>query len=207
VKRKIIISALIIIVFSCKKKGVNYVYGTVVDNLTNEPIAGAEVVLFNNRSIGQTFVLGRVYTDGYGRYKIDFNKIVSNEYVIKCVSNNYSNRLNATGTKLKHGKTAANFSLIPQGYLILRFIKGSYSNNIPQVRIGNFYGGYPQVIGSSYYQPYDVKSDSIVVDAYKSLEIEWHLLDIATGKPDSVKNFASVHVNKGDTIIYTISFN
>src|SRR5688572_18905350 len=162
--KKIAFGILIILfVSACKKAGINYVRGTVVEERTGIPIAGTKLFLseapyYNGRST----IIDSAVTDEDGNYKINYNRILSTSYFLTCVNFDYTlSKTSLSHFKLEHGKSLHNFVMIPHAFAKIRYVKATASDTSVMVRLnsGPFFLGSsfltPQVSYTLAYQPFD----------------------------------------------------
>ncbi|MFN8117901.1 MAG: hypothetical protein U0W65_17460 [Bacteroidia bacterium] len=79
---------LIIVFLSCKRSGMGYVRGTVVDISTGLPIEGIKVYITDSK-YGSTNhkISGFDYSDENGNYEIQYYKKITHRYIIRAESN------------------------------------------------------------------------------------------------------------------------
>jgi hypothetical protein len=215
---RIYISILIVLILlSCKKTGLNYVKGTVYEEITGEPVKGAVVYLYKDPNRAKRYTIAYAVTDEKGEYKISYSHNLAADYYVSCRCNNYYEKYVSLGTELKKGKTAFNFYLSPYSFVILRFIK---TGNLPHWIDGGIDDATNSFISPRTSTPYpgfkydsfDITEKPMVVGANKMHTIKWMIApyDTSFGSDGILSNYPNRFTflaKKGDTLKYTFNFN
>jgi 5-hydroxyisourate hydrolase-like protein (transthyretin family) len=203
---------LILIFTACKKGEVSYVKGTVTETGSNAPLEGVDVTLCKSTT-KHDIVVESAKTNSEGKYILSYNKIPGGEYTVKCSYNGYFLEENCIGKDLDKDKEAINFVMFPVAYVKFRFIKTTASSNSIHGRFWNENHPtnwfYPSVQYSFPFQAFDnISSEINHVYGNAYLNIEWGDYDMAASAvTPSFTNLDRFFIPKGDTLIYTITFN
>lgn len=207
------IFTLILILSACKKEGNSYVKGTVRETGSNAPMEGVEVTLYKSSSKG-SLVVESVKTNSEGKYILSYNKMPGDEYSVKCAFKGYVLKEYMIGKDIEKRKEAVNFVMFPVAFIKLRYIKTTASSNSI---FGKFSNGdvndgwffFPGVIMSMATQPYDtIRPEIHGVYGNAFLNIGWSDVDLnAGGVPIVLTKSDRVFIPKGDTLVYTFTFN
>ena len=206
------IVVLALIFTACKRDGVSYVKGTITETGSNTPLEGVEITLHKSTT-KHDVIVESVKTDRYGKYNLSYNKIPGGEYTVKCSYNGYFLEESCIGKDLDKDKEAVNFVMFPVAYFKFRFIKTTASSNSIHGRFWNENHPtnwfYPSVQYLFPFQAFDnISSEINHVYGNAYLNIEWGDYNMAASAvAPSFPNSDRVFINKGDTVIYTITFN
>ena len=123
---------------SCTKFGNGYAEGTVYEAVTNKPIKGATVKLYNSYHGGEPGLLGTTTTDDFGKYKINFYKKAGRAYgyIIRC--NSPTQFYNTNYYDIDGKKTILNIPLNPFANMKLRIKNNSKNAEAIGVDIGYY---------------------------------------------------------------------
>lgn len=205
------ILALLITLASCKKGGVDYVKGTVYEDGSNAPIAGVLITLYEDTRTQSNVIVDRVNTNSNGEYVIKYNKIPGRNYILKCEHFNFINAGDPMGIEIEKGKEANNFVLIPLAYLKIRYVKTTTNNTAIMGKVnGQFFVSPFPASPTTASQTFDSTGTEVIpVYGSRPNAINWgSVVPYVDQAPfDDNQTKASFTVPKGDTIVYTISFN
>jgi hypothetical protein len=202
-------------ILSCQKKGPSYVKGTIYERGTNQPIEGASIILDKDKYVlaygyKESNKDDSTYSDSNGEYKIKFTRSPTARYYIHCEAPGYFTYYDEINQdyKIKHGKTAINFTLIPKAYVKIKFIKTN--TNFSYVS-GTF--NEKVTFSSPYYLPPGTNTTyntipSIIYTVYGNQvnTVSWLVSQIGQTSQATSKIEGAFFVAKGDTAIFTIQF-
>jgi len=190
-----------------KENSIYYVKGTVYEEGTDIPVAGAKILIFKNPYDGN---VDSAMTDSYGKYVIRYPRMAFSDYYVTCSADKYFN-LNTAPKKLQKGKMAINFSLVPHGYLRIRYVKPTNVYKIADVQI--LYKKYPTISlcscfpGTDYHSSFDITAKTVTVYGNGENKIEWGIADLSVSGPVIFSFSDNIFIPKGDTVYYTITIN
>jgi hypothetical protein len=199
--------AFLTIFISCKKGQPDYVKGTVTEGYSNAPIAGAKVTLYKYSKSKKNEEVRSVMTNNNGEYEIEYTKIPNTSYTVKTELYNYTNYEDGLGKDIETGKQAINFILFPAAYLKVRFNKISNVSESVHCKLNGVYFTAPWA--GSLTQPFDsTRSEIYKVYTGKANILEWGTFQpFSADQLQPFPNTEQVYVPKGDTLVYTITFN
>jgi hypothetical protein len=212
--RVFIFITIVAFLFSCKKGGLNYVKGTVREDISGEPIKGATVYLYEDRNKKDGRYLDSVLTNEKGEYTINFSKNAGKRYYVSCKCDKYFGSTVKFDKEIEHGRNAVNFSLSPFGYLRFRYIKNTNSTNYLAGLIDGRYVYFHSPKTSNLWpdftdDTYDITdSEAFPIHGDRTHTMCWDVKDyFATTFVNVYPNTYIFYLRKGDTLNYTFSYN
>jgi hypothetical protein len=208
----------ILILLSCKKAGLNYVKGTVREDISGALVKGATVYLYEDRNKKDGRYLDSVLTNEKGEYTINFSRNPGKRYYVSCKCDKYF-ETTLFDNEIGHGRNATNFSLSPYSYVKFRYIKNASNSNTINGGVDNVFSLihpprasniYPDFI----YATYDTTdAQPRVISGDRVHTLKWAIYDSFSGGLESdwtLSNYPNTYtffVKKGDTLNYTFTIN
>ncbi len=207
---------LISVFVSCQKSGggTSWVYGTISERGSNAPIEGAVITLDqDNYGIFYGYRHKQDITspesDNEGHYRINYIRNPTARYRASCEHPDYYTAYDETKEdKIKHGRNALNFIMIPKAFVKFRFIRTGASDYYVFGSINNrvyFYSPYYYSPVSN--TPYDsIPNEIHTVYGNEVNIVKWNIYSSSQIPVSSIIT-GSFYVAKGDTATFTINFN
>jgi len=221
VKKRILVTfgvALILLtITSCKKYGHGELSGHVYETGTNAPIPNATITLVESNSGMHPFsgkssnpniwskTIETEVTDSEGKYVFYFRRKFGHNYYLSCKHDNFNQ---AWGASVYQKNKTVDFSLEPFAYLKIRTIKNSSNWNYLEITVNVMdYLIYPYTTNSPF--------DSLFTRVYRvrgnfENRINWNVHknpQIPYTTPFDIYEGSKIYINKGDTSVFTITYD
>jgi hypothetical protein len=207
----ILISAVIF--FSCKKPWIDHIRGTVYEYGSGIPVKGATIYLYKDpkKQNAKTVIIDSALSNEWGEYIINYSKEMRNEYTFSCKCPKYFGIPEVLSPTIDHGRMVKNITIAPYSYIKLRVVK---KNNSSLFVYGSFNWGdafaypvYEPNDTAAFYQPFDyIVPTLLAVPGNQNTAIQWAVQDFRD-EHNRTDFHDSFYIGKGDTLLYTISFD